>query len=227
MKRILQTFACGLALAGMVAGAATIVQTLPFSGAPNFSLPLTFNSFDVSLGTLTAVDIGMTIQINGGNALVDNDGAETANVTVTSGVNGGVSSGGEVAVLPPLTASGTVVQPLTLAPDNGDGTGIDPAPADGASISLAGASGANTITVMPGVISTFTTTASGADYTLNADANNFINIVGSGSVSGGFTGVGAAGSVTVTYTYDPAIIPEPASLAIFGLLGLGMIRRRR
>jgi len=224
MKKTLLTLAVVAMTAG-AAQAATSMQTQSFGGVLNDLSILTFNSFNTSLGTLTKVTIDVDVTVTSGTALVDNDGNQPAAADVDAGAKSVVSSGGEVAFGTNITAEALKNALFNLTADDGDGGGIDPSPTDGASLDVSGANGSDTRVVTAAIqLASFTDTISGPDFDIDVDSTSVVNISATG-VAGGFTTIEALGDVKITYEYTP--IPEPASMALMGLGGLALIRRRR
>ena len=118
-----------------------IVQQKNFSGVPNYSSILNFNQFDPSNGTLTSVNVELSVSITNFSAIVDNDGVDSSFVDLELGAKGTISSD-DVTLLDASLHS--VAGPVTtwtgrhydLAPNEGDGSeDYDSSPPDGASYS--------------------------------------------------------------------------------------------
>ena len=207
------SFAAALAASAMMGGfadadAATIVQTVSVPSSQNYNQNFFINAFDTSLGTLDSVTTDATAFHY----------AFTAEIFITGGEGSGTSEvSGEVLLFTP--AGGHVgvasVVASASATDN-DGHAID---------------------TQSGVLGSLTETT---------DLDNFktgspMFSMGGNDPLSGITSCGTDvtcrsqntypyyGSFTVTYTYTPTAVPEPASALVLsgGLLGLFGLRRRR
>jgi hypothetical protein len=217
-----------LVVCSAAASGAVITQSRSFGGIPDFQQALTFDSFDTALGTLLGVTIWVDVDINSGQALVDNESDSLALVNVNFSADATASSAGEV-FFPNTTAVATVSQSLQLDPDNGDGNTIDPTAPDGATVPLT-ASGSSMLVLLASAgaqqalqVATFEDTLAGADYDILVDSSTVFQISGASGVAGGFTPANVAGEVIVQYTY----VPEPATMSLLTLGGAVLLKRRR
>ncbi|MBL7133487.1 MAG: choice-of-anchor E domain-containing protein [Phycisphaerae bacterium] len=178
------------------------------------------DKFDPALGTLTKVTIKLEATTDSGTIDWDNEAAIPTDVTL--------GIGAEVTATAPLLAA-LVAVPLQL----GSATGVA-ADNDGAadfigtdSFSVTGGSGSDDdedFTTNPADFPTFTAGFVGDtfDTTIDSVVTNYL------STTGGFgpiqqTPGQAYGTITVTYHY----IPEPATLSLLALSGLGLLLRRK
>jgi hypothetical protein len=201
----------------------TAIQTdsFVFGGAPDFEISgstnLLFNGFDATLGTL--VGVNLTLSLSGTlNDDVDNTTSAMAVGTPT-----------------PLTATATTT--VTGASGLTTGNSIT-TPAFTGSVNPGNTTvGTQTITSL---LSSASLSSPPSDLSSYIGGTNSVSIAvlengfQGGSVgSGVFTGNDGTANVTVTmdYAYTPAVVntPEPATMSLVGtgMIGLGILRRRR
>lgn len=229
-----KTLLASIAIASGLTAAASADQVSTselFSGFAGSSYNFTtLDKFDTSLGTLTGVNIQLSVNSTGALAQADNeDAAPTGSIDI-SYLIGGNLTGVQSVIDAALSNAWSNIDindsaSATLGIDDGDGIGLqvggpdyfDFAPAAGADIVNAnlhaitfadyeGTAGQK-LDLTYGSTSLVTTTAVGAVSTASSPAN-------------------VSGSVLVTYTYTAAV-PEPSSTALLGLGGLALILRRR
>lgn len=225
--------ALAIAVPASFAAAGQISQIKTFSGIPNFSSSLVFNKFDDNGGlcSLNWIKVILTLNVDGGQIVLDNDASSAASGIFEFGGKAGITS----ATVPMLN---TLLQPVvgtvsaahsgnfSLDPNVGDGPGdYSPLPPDG----MLYVGGPETDSDWGYIASTFFPQYTGTGtFTVNIDTNQWQTY---GSVSGiemAITPVSAAGSLEIIYDYT--CVPEPSSLmALAGGLGLlsGLIRRRK
>lgn len=213
------------ALSGFVSGQ-TITQTLNFSGVPDFSRPLLFDKYNGPASNLTNVNISYTFRIQGGQFIIDNDADTPANLTANFGAGLDADSD-DVTLLDEsfnaiingvsVTNSGT----FSLDANVGDGLNdYDPSGPDGAVLmgQTETTSGAGNVNSM------FRNEFVGSDqFTINALANQIGSLSFNSGIETATTPVNADGTITVTYT----VVPEPSSVALFGLAAAALAFRRR
>jgi PEP-CTERM motif len=201
----------------------TAIQTdnFVFGGPPDFGISgstnLLFNGFDATLGTL--VGVNLTLSLSGTlNDDVDNTTSAMAVGTPT-----------------PLTATATTT--VTGASGLTTGNSIT-TPAFTGSVNPGNTTvGTQTITSL---LSSASLSSPPSDLSSYIGGTNSVSIAvlengfQGGSVgSGVFTGNDGTANVTVTmdYAYTPAVVntPEPATMSLVGtgMIGLGILRRRR
>jgi hypothetical protein len=227
-----------LLLAGMTAAALnagpahalTMTETETFSFLTNLfattSSPdsdsvgttLTFDKFDPTLGTLTQVDIELISRITGNvNASGTGTGTVEASSELDIDLNVDVDGLGS-AVFTLSTNFGADCGPSSFScfgftPFNEAFNGLFTVPTDG------GALGSFT-----GAAATFDVDL-GGQYDLSCTVQQGTSCSSFANVS--WRNLAALGQVKVTYTYEPVAVPEPASLALFGLGLAGLVLMRR
>ncbi len=226
-KRFLFTFAVALLVTAGLASAATIPQTLYFSGIPNMNGFLTFNKFNPALGSLQSIQVGLSLQTSGGEIILDNDSASVASGNFEFGAKGNITSSDvsliDAGFLPiPGQAGAYHSAAFSLTVNAGDGTGdYDPTPTDGMKYTGGIETDSKTGFVNSLVFGGYTGTGT---YDIDYSVTQWLDY---GSVSGievAFSPVSANGCVTVVYTYDP--IPEPATIALLTIGALGLLKRK-
>jgi hypothetical protein len=183
--------------------------TNPAYEKPSFTQTLELSKFNTNLGTLTGITFTVTNNVNGYISIYNSD---TLSHTWTDATTSDT-----------VTATGPGSSPATAVTTS--------------TISMAsGMAGAGVTNYTPATTSTTTspsTTVAMSEWHLyqgSGNASVAFSFVASpmtsmGTETGGsgdlyFGGkITAGGSITITYTYTPFAVPEPASM---GLLGIGM-----
>ncbi|MEO1584845.1 MAG: choice-of-anchor E domain-containing protein [Planctomycetota bacterium] len=215
MYRILTLAA--IASAGSAMGQ---VQTQSFAGTPNLNETLTFNQFTGDLVDLTGICITLEISATGGQAIVDNDGAQAGSATIDFGVEGTLSAP-VVNLFPTPSVAVASNNVFNLAADNGDGPlNVDGTGPDGATVPGVSGSDSDMVNINAAFWSDY---VGNGTFDIVAEIDTLFDIFGISGVEGSFTPASVEGSVTVEYK----VIPAPASAAVLGLGGLAAARRRR
>ncbi len=235
MRLWIKVIALALAIAAPAsfALAGQMSQVKTFSGIPNFTSDLVFNKFDDNGGlcTLNWIKVILTLNVDGGQIVLDNDADSPASGTFEFGGKAAITG----STVPMLN---TLFQPVvgqvsamhsgsfSLDPNQDDGTGdYSPLPPDG----MVYVGGPETDSDWGYIASTFFPNYTGAGtFTVTVATNQWQTY---GSVSGiemAITPVSASGSLEIIYDYT--CVPEPSSvMALAGGLGVlgAMIRRRK
>ena len=203
----------------------TAIQTdnFVFGGAPNFEISgstnLLFNGFDATLGTL--VGVNLTLSLSG---------------TLNDDVNNTKPTAMAVGTPTPLTATATTT--VTGAAGLSTGNSIT-TPGFTGSVNPGNTTvGTQTITSL---LSSASLSSPPSDLSSYIGGTNAVSIavlengfqggsVGSGVFTGN-DGTADVTAVTIDYAYTPPVVntPEPASMSLMGvgMIGLGILRRRR
>ena len=217
-------------LVAIVAGpalAAPIVQTQPFSGIPNYQTDLTFNQFDDLGGTLPllSVEVIVTLNIDGGRLILDNDGIGPAAGTFEFGAKCNISSV-DVALLnalsQPVTTGLSAIHssPFNLAGNVGDvQNDFDPSPPDGMQYD-----GGPQVDSDSGFIGSAYYAAYIGTGTLDIKASiaQWADFGGVSGIEWAVTPVTSSGTVQVIYT-----VPEPAAMMLLASGGAVVLMRRK
>ena len=237
-KNIILTVLAAVALPALGLGS-VLVQTDAFSFVPSASQELTFNQFDLSLGTLQSIQVSVTLSKAGGYIQADNDSLQSGMITLTHQVKGSLSSSdvyldkstghGQIGSVGSLNA--TSVFTTNMGATTGDSTfdfNAQPGSSDYVNYSPAsttvstsgfiaqGSWGADAANNIKGFLGFDT-------FAVLVNAAQIATVSGLGGISEAFVPSLTSGNVTVTFTYDakPVLVPEPGALA--ALLALGML----
>ncbi len=190
----------------------------------DFNKSWTFDKFDDNGGVFELEWVRMTIhtQITYGWFIVDNDALLPANVTINYNVMTSLTS--PDLTIAPFNVNIGGTENLALAANIGDVPGvIDGTPPDGAIVTPDSSMYTNTLFFDKNDPDMAQFIGTGLINTLFTSTRTF-NITGASGIEGAYTVMIANAGVEVIYDYN--VIPEPATLAILGLGGL-MIRRRK
>jgi hypothetical protein len=222
-KSFLFIFAVALFVTAGLASA----QIEYFSGTPSMDDSLTFNQFDESLGTLTSIQIILSLQISGGQLTLDNDSEESASGTFEFGASGSITSGdvglvNSSFVAIPGTVSTYNSEAFSLSGNVGDGEGdYDPTAPDG--LQYDGGIKTNSKSDFVGSVAWGGYIGTGT-YDIDYSVTQWLNYGGIGGIEYAVTPLSASGSVEVIYTYDP--IPEPATITLLTIGALALLKRK-
>ncbi len=216
------------------AQAYTLVQTKSIDEyQPNHSSStLDFNYFDTGGGarTLTSVTIETTLETWGGSYSVDNDSVNPTSGTASMGTTASITSSDPRLAGATTTLSALTTKTFNLTATTGDPTDQYNVTGQGDWDTIAGPTKASRVIQSTGV----QTLTHPGDFTGSGQftvtyASDAYNDFSGGNVQGAFTARSAQGEVTITYTYSGTElpVPEPVSLALFGIGGLVVALRRR
>jgi hypothetical protein len=211
-----------------------IVQTQGFVAKPGLEKTLVFNQFDPASGQLQAVRVDLLLEISGGTLSVDNDGPMPVTTSVELGVAGQLRSDHirlvDEASNPIFGAANPLVaktgSSLELASDNGDLNSFDPTGPDGQTYT-----GGDLLVIDGSVVKPeFLMDFFGTDvFTMVADLDPFVDFGTGDQLSGQSDPVTVYANVILTYDLILAneSVPEPSSLILLALGGMGIWHRRR
>ena len=230
LRTIMACLAAGLLLVGASGAAegATITQIVNYGGIPNVSQPLAFNQFNDLGGTLTlqSIEVLVDFDADGGRLVLDNDAAGAAAGTFEFGAKAAVSSldvplldAASLAVVGDMAAVHT--QAFAIGGNVGDGANdYDPSAPDGLAYDGTPESDSDSGFIGAAYFASYT---GAGTYNITIDVSQWQDFGGIGGIEWAVSPVTTSGTVTVVYTY----VPEPATLTLLGLGGLGLLIRRK
>jgi hypothetical protein len=217
MKSILSLFIAVLCAVSS-ANAAIVFQTQNYSNVGSTAASLTWNKFDLNLGTLTAITLEATGILSGFYDVDNLDVTDPATLSANTTGRIRLTFSGVGA---PTLINGSLINPLSTSPASTSGQTIAP-------------SASQTFTLLSGVgvnESTFSSNqlANAAYYsalgggTFNSSLSRLVSLSVSGTDFDTHTAtVVAGGTINLTYEYTPVgAIPEPGTWAAAALLAGG------
>ena len=210
----------------------------------------TFDKFDSSLGTLTAVEFVFSLStVAGATGEADNEGATPGDVTfdftagsslgnlVGAGMTGAALLRDDFSALGLVTTHDSAI--INLGADNGDNiAAVDVEIPDlagddyGKFISTGqtdAVTGSGLVNTVAGGLTQYNGTA-GQTFSLDMTTTAAFQATGLGSLSQASSPQTFSSSFDIVYTYDVAAVPEPSAslgLMVAGLMGFGAYRRRK
>lgn len=218
MKKSLTMF--GAAAFAAVLGMAGLANAATISYSGGFTMDLSpgsdtvnLSQFNPALGTLTAVTLDLSGSVQA-HVTAENDSAIAGSMGVDLTGLLGASGPGSLSTSAGITQS---AGPVSVTAS--DGT----ADSGGDYVDFGTISGSNSANNT--IISGFSAYVGTGTITFNITGNGGFAVNGVSNSTIHVTDFGGDGTAKVTYTYTP--VPEPASLGLFAIGGLMMIRRRR
>ncbi|MEN6521887.1 MAG: choice-of-anchor E domain-containing protein [Armatimonadota bacterium] len=212
--------------------AGTIVQTKTFSGTPSLNRVFAFDKFNdqVGSGTLTSIQVILTLNVNSGALVLDNDGELVATGTFGLGGKCGISSS-QVSLLTdsnqPLFGMAEAVHTgsFSLAANEGD-TRTDLNSSGPDAFIYEGGLNSDTKSGYIGN-SHWTNFIGTGTYDINLEATQWSEVSTLNGVAYLMFPVETSGNVTVIY--ETANVPEPSSITglLTALAGMGFVGLRR
>jgi len=209
---------------------AQLTQVQNFSFTPNGTVNLVFNQVDLDVADITSIEVTVQMNKSGGSLSVDNDSAESGEVSFEHTLDGALSSS-DVSLADSngqtnwasteLEAVSSTVQ--TLGGTTGDATNEfnNTGDVDFFAFNPADTSDTSSAFINSAFFSGYTGTGT---YTLTFDANQLVSAIGLGGLQQALTVSQTDGFVEVK------VVPEPSAYAlIFGIVAIviGVVRRRR
>lgn len=201
-------------------------QTFFFGGEPGYQETFSFDKYNGS-DILDSVEIILSLDITGGEVIVDNDAPSNTFAMVFLGASAGISSTdvallNDIGYLSVVDVSIFVGGMLNLYPDDGDGAGNFDAVGLDAKTYLGGtASDLNRGFIDTAALSEYQGPGS---YNIQLDVGEIFNIMGGTNLESDSSPVATVGSLEVIYTTSS--VPEPGTIALL-CSGLALLRRRK
>ena len=199
------------------AQAAIIFQSQNYSNVGATAASLTWNKFDLNLGTLTAITLESTGTLSGSYDVDNLDVSDPA--TLTQNTTGRIRltfSGGAS----PNLINGSLINPLSTSPASTSGQTI--APSTSQTFTLLSGSGVNESTFSSNQLANAVYYSAIGGGTFNSSLSRLVSLSVNGTDFDTHTAtVVAGGTINLTYEYTPvgpAPIPEPGTWAAAALL---------
>ncbi|MBU3664256.1 MAG: choice-of-anchor E domain-containing protein [Chthoniobacterales bacterium] len=222
--------AFALAAAAMLsvvsAHSAIVLQTQNYSNVGSTAALLTWNKFDLNLGTLTAITLEATGVLSGSYDVDNLDLEAPATLVLNSRGRIRLTFSGVGA---PTGINGSLIDPLSTSPVSTSGQTI--APDTLQTFTLLSGAGVNESSFSSDQLANAAYYSAIGGGTFNSSLLRVVSLAVSGTAFNTDTaGVLAGGTINLTYEYTPAaVIPEPGTWAAAALLvgGAAFMRWRK
>jgi hypothetical protein len=214
MKKLL-TLVTAAILAIPTAQAALIFQTQNYSNVGSTAASLTWNMFDLNLGTLTAITLESNAVLSGSYAINNNDPADPATLTANSTGRIRLTFLGAGA---PSLINGSLINPLVTTPVSTSGQTV---PANSQqTFTLSSGVGVNESTFNSNQLANAAYYAAFGGGTFDSSLSRLVVLSVTGADFNADTALTLAdGTINLTYEYTPVgAIPEPGTWAAAALL---------
>lgn len=217
MKNALAVIALAL-LTVSTPQAAIIFQTQNYSNVGTTPAILTWNKFDLNLGTLTAITLEATGILSGSYDVHNLDTEDPAVLTANTTGRIRLSLLGPGA---PSLISGSLISPLSTTPASTSGQTIGPTVEQ--TFTLLSGPGINVSSISSDQLANAAYYSALGGGTFNSSLSRVVGLfVGGTDFDTHTTTVLAGGTINITYEYTPAeAIPEPGTWAAAALLAGG------
>jgi hypothetical protein len=217
MKRIIFSF-LALLCAASGANAAIVFQTQNYSNVGSTAASLTWNKFDLNLGTLTAITLEADAVLSGSYEIDNNDPADPATLTANSTGRIRLTFLGVGA---PSLINGSLINPLATTPVSTSGQTV--AANSQQVFTLSSGAGVNESTFSSNQLANAAYYAAIGGGTFGSSLSRLVVLSVTGADFTVDTSLAlAGGTIDLTYEYTPlGAIPEPGTWAAAALLAGG------
>lgn len=198
--------------------AAIIFQTQNYSNVDSTAALLTWNKFDLNLGTLTAITLEATGVLSGSYDVDNLDPADPASLSANTTGRIRLTLLGPGA---PSLINGSLINPLSTSPVSTSGQTI--APSGSQTFTLLSGAGVNESSFSSDQLANAAYYTAFGSGTFQSSLSRLVNLSVSGTDFDTHTAtILAGGTINLTYEYNPVgAIPEPGTWAAAALLAGG------
>lgn len=195
--------------------AAIIFQTQNYSNVDSTAALLTWNKFDLNLGTLTAITLEATGVLSGSYDVDNLDPADPASLSANTTGRIRLTLLGPGA---PSLINGSLINPLSTSPVSTSGQTI--APSGSQTFTLLSGAGVNESSFSSDQLANAAYYTAFGSGTFQSSLSRLVNLSVSGTDFDTHTAaILAGGTINLTYEYNPVgAIPEPGTWAAAALL---------